>query len=155
MAPFAIQILVGRELSPDEYSMFRVLLPNAFDDDIRRFKNIALQIHDADYQKSVDNIFQVSVSLNRETYARLRKEEPDMCEALRELMKDEFDELDKAREEANQRAIKAEMERDEATKERDEAARKYDEAIRECYTLRQKISELEKHHQGISTQDAT
>ena len=30
-------ILVGKELDPYEYSMFRTLLPTAFADDIRRF----------------------------------------------------------------------------------------------------------------------
>jgi len=31
-------ILVGKELDPYEYSMFRILLPTAFGNDIRRFK---------------------------------------------------------------------------------------------------------------------
>ena len=42
--------------------------------------------------KSVDNIYQVSVSANKESYARLVKEDPEMCEALRELMREEMQE---------------------------------------------------------------
>ena len=88
MSPFPIQILVGRQLDPKEYAMFRVLMPGASDEDIRNFKNIALQNTDAVFQESVDSIFQVSISVNRESYARLLKEDPEMCEAMRDLMRD-------------------------------------------------------------------
>lgn len=79
------------QLDPEEYAMLRVLTPGARAEDIRRFKEIALQRDEAEYRHSVDNIFQVSISANREMYNQLRKEDPDMCEAMRELMKDEFD----------------------------------------------------------------
>ena len=92
LSPFPIQILVGRQLDPKEYAMFRVLTPGASDDDIRSFKDIAVRNRDAAYQKSVDNIYQVSVSANKESYARLVKEDPEMCEALRELMREEMQE---------------------------------------------------------------
>lgn len=75
--------------------------------------------------KSVDNILQASVSVNKETYARLKKEDPDMCEALRELMKDD---IDKATEEANKRA-------DAATKRADEAERKLEAMTKERDSL--------------------
>ena len=90
MSPFPIQILVGRQLDPKEYAMFRVLRSGASDDDIRNFKDISLQHDDAAYLKSVDNIFQVSISANEARYARLFKEDPKMCEALRKLMEDDF-----------------------------------------------------------------
>lgn len=132
LTPFSIQILVGKELDPHEYSMFRVLLPNAFDDDIRRFTVIAEQNRDAAYNKSVDNILQASVSVNKETYARLKKEDPDMCEALRELMKDD---IDKATEEANKRADAANKRADAATKRADEAERKLEAMTKERDSL--------------------
>ena len=81
---------MGRKLDPKEYAMFRILFPGAGDEDIRTFKNIALKNREEAYQKSVDAVFQASISANRETYARLRKEDPDMYEALRDLMKDDF-----------------------------------------------------------------
>ena len=65
-------------------------LLRASDDDIRNFKDIALMIDDAAYLKSADNVFQVSISANEESYARLYKEDPEMCEAMRRLMKDDF-----------------------------------------------------------------
>ena len=79
---------MGRKLDPKEYAMFRILFPGAGDEDIQTFKNIALRNREEAYQKSVDAVFQASISANRETYARLRKEDPDMYEALRDLMKD-------------------------------------------------------------------
>ena len=90
MSPFPVQILVGRQLDPKEYAMFRVLTPGASDDDIRSFRDMAILNKDAAYQKSVDNIYQVSVSANMESYARLVKEDPEMCEALRDLMREDF-----------------------------------------------------------------
>lgn len=85
MSPFPVQVLVGRRLDPKEYAMFRVIRSGASDDDIRNFQEMAAQNKDAAYQKSVDNILQVSA--NKESYARLVKEDPEMCEALRDLMK--------------------------------------------------------------------
>ena len=57
MSPFPIQILVGRQLDPKEYAMFRVIRSGASDDEIRNFKNMAIRNRDAAYQKSVDNVF--------------------------------------------------------------------------------------------------
>ena len=91
MGAFSVQILVGRQLDPREYAMFRVLRKGATDDEIRQFKDMAVRNKDAAYLKSVDGVYQVSVSANRESYDRLMKEDPEMCEALRDLMKEEFE----------------------------------------------------------------
>lgn len=90
MYPFAIQILVGKQLVSREYAMFRVLTPGADDTDILTFKDIALRNKDAAYQKSVDTIFQVSIMANEDLYSRLLKENLEMCEAMRRIMKDDF-----------------------------------------------------------------
>ena len=82
MGAFAVQILVGKQLDPREYAMFRVLRKGATDDEIRQFKDMAVRNKDAAYLKSVDGVYQVSVSANRESYARLMKEDPEMCEAI-------------------------------------------------------------------------
>ena len=84
--------------------MFRVLRKGATDDEIRQFKDMAVRNKDAAYLKSVDGVYQVSVSANRESYARLMKEDPEMCEALRDLMKEEF-EMTEARGQARGEAI--------------------------------------------------
>jgi len=77
MMPFPIQILVGKELDPKEYAMFKVIRPGASDEDIRNFKDMAVRNSDAAFQESIDKIFQVSISANKESYARLIKEDPD------------------------------------------------------------------------------
>ena len=82
MGAFSVQILVGKQLDPREYAMFRVLRKGATDDEIRQFKDMAVRNKDAAYLKSVDGVYQVSVSANRESYARLMKEDPEMCEAI-------------------------------------------------------------------------
>ena len=51
-------------------------------------KNI--QLHG--FRDYIDKIYQVSITANRELYDQIKKEDPKMCEALRELMRDELDE---------------------------------------------------------------
>ncbi len=103
MVPFPVQIIVGRELDPEVYSMLRVLTPGAREEDIRNFAKVASGREDAGYRRFADNVYQVSVSANREKYDELKKEDPEMCEALRDLFKDEL------AEERNKGEIKGEI----------------------------------------------
>ena len=89
-ALFPLQILVGKELDKKEYSMLRVLMPQARKEDIENFTKIIFQEQDAAYKDYIDKIYQVSITANRELYDQIKKEDPKMCEALRELMKDEI-----------------------------------------------------------------
>ena len=87
---FPVQIIVGRELEPKEYAMFRVLAPEASRQDLTNFNDIAFQRRDAAYKRYVDSIFQVSVSTNRQLYNEMTKEDKKMCEALKDLLKEDF-----------------------------------------------------------------
>ena len=89
MEVFPIQILVGRELDEREYAMLRVLTPKARKEDLENFHRIAFREKAEAYRAYVDRVFQVSVSANRKIYDQLL-EDPLMCDALRDLMKDEF-----------------------------------------------------------------
>ena len=40
--------------------------------------------------RSVDTIFQISIMANEDLYSRLLKENLEMCEAMRRIMKDDF-----------------------------------------------------------------
>ena len=102
---FPIQILVGKELDKKEYSMLRVLMPQARKEDIENFTKIIFQEQDAAYKDYIDKIYQVSITANRELYDQIKKEDPKMCEALRELMKDEI------RQELAEREIRGEQNR--------------------------------------------
>ena len=87
-----MQVLVGKQLDMKEYSMFKVLRKGASDEATRSFKDMTVQVKDTAFQKIVDAIYQVSVNANKETYYRLQKEDPAMCEALKDLMEDYIEE---------------------------------------------------------------
>ncbi len=59
--------------------------------------------------RTVDAVMQASVAANRESYERIRMCDPFMCEALRELMRDEIEERE--REAARQADQKARQEK--------------------------------------------
>ena len=77
-------------MEPKEYAMFRVLAPEASRQDLTNFNDIAFQRRDAAYKRYVDSIFQVSVSTNRQLYNEMTKEDKKMCEALKDLLKEDF-----------------------------------------------------------------
>ena len=54
------------------------------------YNDIAFLRRDAAYKRYVDNIFQVSVSTNRQLYNEMTKEDKKMCEALKDLLKEDF-----------------------------------------------------------------
>lgn len=67
----------------------KILTPNAEELDIRHFIDDTRDIDDIYDKSNIDAILQVSVSANYELYEKIRRE-TTMCEALRELMKDEI-----------------------------------------------------------------
>ena len=96
-----VQVVVTAQLEKGAYEALRILTPNAEEDEVRRF------IIDTDKRKepgdrqNADAVLQASVSANRELYEQIRREN-SMCEALRELMRDEIEaDKNKARTEAN------------------------------------------------------
>lgn len=70
--------------------MFRVLAPEASRQDLTNFNEIAFLRGDAAYKSYVDSIFQVSVSANRQLYDQMTREDKKMCEALKDLLKEDF-----------------------------------------------------------------
>jgi hypothetical protein len=81
-----------------------LLTPDAEEEDIRLFSETIKKRNEAKYREYLDGIYQVSVSANRELYVKMMKEDRGMCDALKELMKDEFMETE-ARGEARGKAI--------------------------------------------------
>lgn len=86
---FPTQIIVTGELDKTAHSGLRILTKNAEADDVRQFLREALSETEQGTRANVDAILQVSVSANWELYERIRREKA-MCQALRELMKDEI-----------------------------------------------------------------
>ncbi|MBO6114915.1 MAG: hypothetical protein J6P57_07650 [Lachnospiraceae bacterium] len=85
-----LQIVVTKQLEKGRYEALRILAPDAEEDEIRRFIKGTDYLKDKDDKINADAILQVSVSANQELYDKIRGDGV-MCEALRKLMKDEFD----------------------------------------------------------------
>ena len=95
-----MQIVVTSELVDEEgFYALKIIRHNAREEDIRAF------IREADAKdiikgdrENIDAVLQVSVSANLDLYQKIRREAA-MCEALRELMKDEIEKDIREREE--------------------------------------------------------
>ena len=88
---FLTQVIVTSRLSPDQHTILRILSNHAQRADVERFIRASRAfVNSGDFQR-VDAILQVSASANEELYRKLRKEDEDMCQALREIMKEDFE----------------------------------------------------------------
>ena len=95
-----VQIIAVSELDDESFSALRVLTRNAKEKDVKRFISESTYIDSVVDKQDVDAVLQVSVSANTDLYEKIRRE-TTMCEALRELMKDEIQaDVDKAVEKA-------------------------------------------------------
>lgn len=90
------QIVVIKELNGAKHRSLRILSSRAQEDDIRGFLNEAKDFSEPGEKADADAILQVSVSENMELYNEIMGRYPEMCEALRTLMKDEIDQEKKA-----------------------------------------------------------
>ena len=85
-----LQIVITKELNDRGYEALRVLSANASKDDIKHFIKETELLEDKDDKINADAILQVSISANKDLYEMVRRENT-MCQALRDLMKDEID----------------------------------------------------------------
>ena len=77
-----------------EHISLRILSDKAEKEDVENFLQNAVKSNEQWEREYIDAVLQVSVSANRELYEQIR-EEAGMCQALRELMKDEFEDAEK------------------------------------------------------------
>ena len=84
------QIVVTGELA-GKHRALRVLSKNAMEEDVRGFIEEASRLTEPGDRNNADAVMQASVSANRVLYEKIRRCNPAMCEALRELMKDEIE----------------------------------------------------------------
>jgi hypothetical protein len=87
---FDTQIVVTGQLREETHSCLRILTRDLQEKDVRTFLTSAEKFESQGDRNNVDSILQVSVKANRPIYETVR-EDLKMCEALRELMKDEID----------------------------------------------------------------
>ena len=86
---FDTQMIVTKELDGYKHPSLKILSKNATESDVRRFLEEARLAKDPGDLQNIDAVLQVSVSANRKLFDEVRKDE-DMCQALRELMKEEI-----------------------------------------------------------------
>lgn len=87
-----VQIVVTKELSPKLHLALKVLAKQVTGEEIRNFVEYTKIFTKTGDRMNVDAVLQVSISANKKMYDRIRRSESDMCDALRELFKDELEE---------------------------------------------------------------
>lgn len=90
-ALFDTQMVVTKQLDKETHRTLRVLSKHVKEEDIRAFVKEAAQISEPGDRNNVDAVLQVSVSANKEIYEAIRRCDKVMCEALRELMREDFE----------------------------------------------------------------
>ena len=89
---FDTQIVVTRRMSRETHSSLRILSRNADAEDVRTFLTKAKRLDSPGNRHNADAILQASIHANKRLYTEVRRD-LGMCEALRELMKDEIDRI--------------------------------------------------------------
>ena len=67
---------------------------NARKEVVKQFLSETGKLIDKEDRDDVDAILQISISANKELYDQIRKEDIGMCEAMRELFKDELRDME-------------------------------------------------------------
>jgi hypothetical protein len=87
--PFPAQIVVTSELNPEMHSSLRILTDHAEIEDVKRFLEQAGKRKKPGERDNIDAVLQASVAANFELYEDVRRDSV-MCQAMRELMKEEI-----------------------------------------------------------------
>ena len=88
--PFPVQIIVTQELEPREHRSLRILSNHAKKEDVEEFLKEVEKMNTPRERQNVEAVLQVSVKANDELYREIRRN-ANMCDALRELMKDDIE----------------------------------------------------------------
>ena len=89
-ALFPTQIVVTSRLRPELHAVLRILRKDAAREDIRSFLLTAGAYTEPGDRQRADAVLQVSTSANAELYHSIFEEDSDMCQALREIMKEDL-----------------------------------------------------------------
>ena len=135
------QFILTSSLSKDIHTCLRVLSNKASEEDIKRFIEMTSEFTEPIDKQNADAVMDISVRANKKSYSKIREENPFMCEALRELMKDEIDkEIETAVQTAVQTAVEeAEKKAEKKVKETEKKATDAT-AIANIKSLMQKLS---------------
>ena len=92
--PFSTRVVVTQELEPGEHRSLRILSNHAKKEDVEEFLRKAEGMNTSRDRQNVEAVLQVSVRANDELYREIRRD-ANMCDALRELMKDDLEDARK------------------------------------------------------------
>lgn len=129
-ALFDTQIVVTKQLDKETHRILRILSKHVREEDVRAFVEKAVQMSEPGDRNNVDAVLQVSVSANKEIFEAIRRCDKVMCEALRELMKED---LEQREQETLLKTIRNLMDTTKWTAEQAMAAMKIPEADRGKY----------------------
>ncbi len=105
-ALFDTQIIVTKQLEKETHRTLRVLSKHVQEEDVRAFVEKAGKMTEPGDRNNIDAVLQVSVSANREIYEAIRRCDKIMCDALRELMKEDFEKQEReTRQETKQETL--------------------------------------------------
>lgn len=131
---FDTQIVVTKQLDKETHRTLRVLSKHVREEDVRAFVKRAAKISEPGDRNNVDAVLQVSVSANKELYEAIRRCDKVMCEALRELMKEDFEKQEReTKQETLLEAIRNLMETMKCSADQAMAALKIPEADKRKY----------------------
>ncbi|MFR2305899.1 MAG: hypothetical protein ACLS6V_06365 [Roseburia sp.] len=88
--PFPVQVVVTSQLERKAHCSLRVLTTQVEMQDAELFLEQIHYLESKNERSNIDSVLQVSVNANKQVYSLLRRKN-EMCEALRELMKDEIE----------------------------------------------------------------
>lgn len=88
--PFPVQVVVTSQLERKAHCILRVLTTQVEMQDAELFLEQIHYLESKNERSNIDSVLQVSVNANKQVYSLLRRQN-EMCEALRELMKDEIE----------------------------------------------------------------
>ena len=88
--PFPVQVVVTSQLERKAHCSLRVLTTQVEMQDAELFLEQIHYLESKNERSNIDSVLQVSVNANKQVYSLLRRHN-EMCEALRELMKDEIE----------------------------------------------------------------
>ena len=88
--PFPAQVVVTQELDPREHRSLRILSNHAQKEDVEEFLREVEKMNTPRDRQNVEAVLQVSVKANDALYREIRRD-ANMCDALRELMKDDIE----------------------------------------------------------------
>ena len=94
--------MVTSRLESKQHAILRILSDHAKRADVEEFIRSSSRYQDSGDQARADSVLQVIVSANRALYRQIRGEDSKMCQALRELMKEDIEEAE-ARGEAREK----------------------------------------------------